>query len=150
MAFLAALVTARADERAYCAISPATPRRAGLRARAVFFFTVFAISVLLVTLDGTLAGSESSAENPHLPFAFRRRKRSRMVLAGRLRFAEMNTNDLPAFIISNSRWSSSGVHLVPRCCTVTNAKSFYFAFSPNSHSAYAAYKVNRAQTIRAL
>ena len=43
MAFLAALVTARADERAYCAISPATPGRAGLPARAVFFFTVFAI-----------------------------------------------------------------------------------------------------------
>src|SRR4051794_4782344 len=44
-----------------------------------------------------------------------------MVLAGRLRFAEINTNDLPAFIISNSRWSSSVVHLVPRCCTVINA-----------------------------
>src|SRR3954469_21134492 len=50
--------------------------------------------------------------------AFRRRKRSRIDLTGRLRFAEINTNDLPAFIISNSRRSSSGVHLVPRCCTV--------------------------------
>jgi hypothetical protein len=49
-------------------------------------------------------------------FAQRRRyaSRSRMVFAGRLRLAEMNTHDFPASTSSNNRRSSSGVQLVPR------------------------------------
>jgi hypothetical protein len=47
MTFFAAFVTARADERAYCASSPATPR-AGLRP-AGFFVAFFAILSLLVS-----------------------------------------------------------------------------------------------------
>src|SRR5215203_4319923 len=58
MTFFAAFVTACADERAYCASSPATPR-AGLRP-AGFFVAFFAILSLLVRPTQTFSGTESS------------------------------------------------------------------------------------------
>src|SRR5712691_3821345 len=39
--------------------------------------------------------------------------RSRIVFTGRLRFAEINTHDLPASMRSSNRRSSSGVQFVP-------------------------------------
>jgi hypothetical protein len=50
--------------------------------------------------------------------------RSRIVFTGRLRFAEINTHDLPASMRSSNRRSSSGVQFVPRCCTAIRIRSF--------------------------
>src|ERR1700738_1614346 len=65
----------------------------------------------------------------YFPFAFspdRRicEMRSRIVFTGRLRFAEINTHDLPASVSSRNRRSSSGVQFVPRCCTAIRIRSF--------------------------
>jgi hypothetical protein len=61
------------------------------------------------------AGSAGPLSNSAF-IAWRRRyaSRSRMVFAGRLRLAEINTHDFPASIKSNNRRSSSGVQLLWR------------------------------------
>ena len=59
-----------------------------------------------------------------------------MVFTGRLRFAEMNTNDLPESISSSRRRSSSDVHFVPRCCTaIKNETVLFFVFGPGRERA---------------
>ena len=59
-----------------------------------------------------------------------------MDFTGRLRFAEINTHDFPALIRSSKRRFSSGVHLVPRCCTaIRNATVFFLAVGPGRERA---------------
>jgi hypothetical protein len=57
-----------------------------------------------------------SSRSAFLAWRRRCRRWSRMLFAGRLSLAEMNTHDLPASTSSSNRTSSSGVHLLPRCC----------------------------------
>src|SRR5258706_7127618 len=72
----------------------------------------------------------------HFPFAFNSLRRIRMDFTGRLRFAEITTHDFPALIRSSKRRSSSGVHLVPRCCTaIKNAAVFFLAVGPGRERA---------------
>ena len=63
----------------------------------------------------------------HFPFAFSSFRRIRMDFTGRLRFAEINTHDFPALIRSSKRRFSSGVHLVPRCCTAIRNATVLFS-----------------------